>query len=703
MVVTEVASHSALRIDGVSPGIFWRNNIEFVRVEAYGKDSVRVRITNGRSLGVDDGALGAILKVPEIEEGDDTPSKVKVEIHKNGNGTVVNNLITATVYPVLSCCSGNTPGPDGMRAMGIEFTRTDTGEILLTEFYPLHGLPARALRNYARGSGDLVSATISFAGRNNERFYGLGQYQNGRLNQAGMVLDLEHFNTQVSIPFALSSRNYGFLWNVPSRGRVELASGTQAGGRTRWFASATRQVDYMVFAGETPFDVMERYVEATGHPPPFPDYALGYWQCKNRYANEAELLNVTKEFAMRDLPLSIIVIDADTEFSPHVGDWKLNSKDWPNPKRMYQEIESLTGAKTMVSVWPTVEEASDNFQALHQEGLFVGTETGGCAVGFQLARDARIVDHFHPNARAYFWDQLKANHFDNGVALFWLDANEGNGNLGEDNPFPSADAQFAQGSLNEIGLMYPFHEHRAVFDGWTRTNQSSLPIMLSRSAWAGSQRFGVGVWSGDTRSDFENLYNQVPAGLNMALSGMSRWTFDIGGYMGGNNSDPRFQELVVRWFQLGTFVPIMRMHGARQCTLEEKGWFTDCPNEPWSFGKANYEILSLMIRTRSKMKPYLKHMFEQASNTGRPPMRPLFFDFPQDQMVVNIQDQYMFGDDLMVAPVLKYQQRYRTVYFPGTGATKWGNFWDDKEIHYGGTLKNLSVPLNIILVFRKHS
>ena len=217
-----------------------------------------------------------------------------------------------------------------------------------------------------------------------------------------MVLDLEHFNTQVSIPFALSSRNYGFLWNVPSRGRVELASGTQAGGRTRWFASATRQVDYMVFAGETPFDVMERYVEATGHPPPFPDYALGYWQCKNRYANEAELLNVTKEFAMRDLPLSIIVIDADTEFSPHVGDWKLNSKDWPNPKRMYQEIESLTGAKAMVSVWPTVEEASDNFQALNEEGLFVGTETGGCAVGFQLARDARIVDQFHPKQELTF-------------------------------------------------------------------------------------------------------------------------------------------------------------------------------------------------------------------------------------------------------------------------------------------------------------
>ncbi len=371
---------------------------------------------------------------------------------------------------------------------------------------------------------------------------------------------------------------------------------------------------------------------------------------------------------------------------------------------MYEEIESLTGAKSMVSVWPTVEEASDNFEALNDEGLFVSTETGGCAVGFQLARDARIVDQFHPDARSYFWNQLKTNHLDNGVSLFWLDANEGNGNLGEDNPFPSADAQFAQGSLNEIGLMYPFEEQRAVYEGWQASNKSAIPIMLSRSAWAGSQRFGAGVWSGDTRSNFQNLYNQVPAGMNMGMSGISRWTFDIGGYMGGNTSDPEFQELVVRWFQLGTFVPIMRMHGARECTAEEKGWFQDCPNEPWSFGKENYAILSTMIHTRAKMKTYLRTTMDQASKTGRPPMRPLFFDFPNDLNAIIIEDQYMFGDDLMVAPVLSYQQRYRDVYFPGTSTDKWVNFWNEQETYNGGAMeKNMSAPIDIILVFRRSS
>ena len=696
------STNTRLRIGGIDkPLIYWRNNLEYVQVEAYGKDSIRVRITNGRSLGINENALGAVLSTPEIRRDNNNVKDAKVSII-NGNGTVINSLLTATIYPILNCCSGNTPGPDGIRALGLEFKRSDTNEILLNEHYPLHGVPARALRAYARGSGELISATIAFDGKKDERLYGLGQHQNGRLNQAGMVLDLEHFNTEVSIPFVLSSKNYGFLWNVPSRGRVELASGTHPNGRTRWFASATKQVDYMVFAGKTSFDVLERYVEATGHAPPFPDFALGYWQCKNRYANEKELLNVTKEFALRSLPLSIIVIDADTEFSPHVGDWRLNSKDWPNPKQMYKEIESLTGAKPMVSVWPTVEEASDNFQPLSNEGLFVSTETGGCAVGFQLARDARIVDQFHPAAQTYFWNQLKTNHFDNGVSLVWLDANEGNGNLGEDNPFPSADAQFARGSLNEIGLMYPYEEQRAVYEGWKDMNRSALPIMLSRSAFAGSQRFGAGVWSGDTRSDFSNLYNQVPAGMNMGMSGISRWTFDIGGYMGGNNSDPKFQELLVRWFQLGTFTPIMRMHGARQCTPEEKEWFKDCPNEPWSFGEENYKILSTMIHTRAKMKAYLKQMFERASESGRPPMRPLFFDFPNDINAVDIEDQYMFGDELMVAPILAYQQTYRNVYFPGTKNDKWINFWDDQEAYTGGTLKEkMSAPIDTILVFRR--
>lgn len=325
-ILSKKINATILRIDNTKNVIYWRNNMEYVQVEAYGKDSIRVRMTNGRSLGINENALGAILRTPEVNDVNSDDVKLYI---KNGNGTIINNLIHATIYPILNCCSGNTPGPDGIRAMALEFKRSDTNEILLSEHYPLHGVPARALRAYARGSGDLISATISFNGNKNERLYGLGQHQNGRLNQAGMVLDLEHFNTEVSIPFLLSSQNYGFLWNVPSRGRVELASGTQPGGRTRWVASATKQVDYMIFAGENSFDIMERYVEATGHPPPFPDYALGYWQCKNRYANEKELLNVTKEFALRELPLSIIVIDADTEFSPHVGDWKLNSKDWP--------------------------------------------------------------------------------------------------------------------------------------------------------------------------------------------------------------------------------------------------------------------------------------------------------------------------------------------------------------------------------------
>ena len=222
---------------------------------------------------------------------------------------------------------------------------------------------------------------------------------NGRLELSGLTIDMDHFNTEVCIPFLLSSRNYGFLFNVPSRGRVEIASGL--GSRTRWHASATRRVDYVVvYGGNSPHDVASRYAESVGHPAEFPYYATGYWQSKDRYANQDEVLRVAGEFKSRGVPLSVLVIDDDPAFSENVGDWRLNAKDWPNPESMYAQLHKM-GVKAMVSAWPTIVPASSNWNAMYSEGLLTCPETGACAVAAQVANDATIYDPFNPRARAF--------------------------------------------------------------------------------------------------------------------------------------------------------------------------------------------------------------------------------------------------------------------------------------------------------------
>ena len=710
--------------DGASPivsrtrdgtGLCWRNHLEEVRVAAYGRDSIRVTMTNARRKVNLDGkeVLGAILATPEVQS-DFSRKATSIRLRSDGaGGNVTNGVLRAVVAPVTACCSGG--GAAGLKALRLTFYRGS--DVLLDEFYPLHGEPARTMFPYARGAGDLFRAKLSFSVTRGERFYGLGQHQHNGLSiaQNGNVIALDQVNTEVSVPFLLSSIGYGFAFNVPSQGRVELSS-----MHTTWVSVASRQVDYLVMASPSEtdlFSVLTRLAEATGHAPEMPDFAVGYWQCKDRYASAKEVLNVTKEFAARQLPVSVLVIDDDPAFSPHIGDWKLNSNNFSAPSSMYKEIHALVGAAVMVSAWPTVATDSVNWDSMFNRGLLACAETGSCNIGSQLDIRSTIIDQFQEETRDYFWLQLKKNHLDQGASLFWLDADEGCGSLGEDSPYPRADAVFASGSAAEVCTMFPYQHQRAVFEGWKATEGSeSMPMTLSRSAWLGSQRWGAAVWSGDTMSSWEYLRIQIPAGLNMQMSGIPWWTFDIGGFFvpSGStfkNEDPEFRELLVRWFQLGTFTSIMRMHGSRTC--DDKHGFETCPNEPWSFGMEVEKILVNLIHYRENkafMRPYVSETMAQASKYGRPPQRPLFFDFPEDTIAVEINDQYMFGDRLLVAPITEYKQRYRKVWLPGGKDVMWSFLWETKEggnfraSHAarklsGGQWVNVSAPLNIIPVY----
>ena len=245
---------------------------------------------------------------------------------------------------------------------------------------------------------------------------------------------------------------------------------------------------------------------------------------------------------------------------------------------------------------------------------------------------------------------------------------------------------------------------KAFFDGMKAEGQDNI-INLLRCAWAGSQKYGALVWSGDIMSSFESLRNQFAAGLSMGIAGIPWWTTDIGGFFGAWVDDPKFHELLIRWFEYGTFCPVMRLHGVRwpmQPQVGTSGGATcvsGAPNEVWSYTPEVYEILKKYLFLREAMKPYITEVMKDAHDKGTPVMRPLFYDFPEDQECWDCETEYMFGPDILVAPVMHEGERRLSVYFPNGAA--WKNYWTG-EIYEGGTRVGVSAPLEQIPVFTRN-
>jgi alpha-D-xyloside xylohydrolase len=227
-------------------------------------------------------------------------------------------------------------------------------------------------------------------------------------------------------------------------------------------------------------------------------------------------------------------------------------------------------------------------------------------------------------------------------------------------------------------------------------------LNLLRSAWAGSQKYGALVWTGDIASSFDSLRNQLSAGLNMGIAGIPWWTTDIGGFHGGNPDDEAFRELFARWFQWGAFCPVMRLHGDREPRQPQFGTTgganccSGAPNEVWSFGPKVYEICKKYLRIREELRPYTRRIMEEAHRKGSPVMRTLFYEFPKDEQCWFIEDAYMFGDRYLVAPVLSSGQTVRRVYLPA--GTTWKGM-ESGEVFAGGAFVDVECPLDTIPVF----
>jgi len=619
--------------------VFWEQQHETVRIEAWGRDSLRVRATVGPEIC--DDLPGVLLSPAE--------SDTQVSISEEG-AIISNGLIAAQV---------SSQGQ-------IRFFNAVSGAELVAEKRMVHStrIPPRLFK---AAQGDLFRLEARFQAYDDERFYGLGQHQHGRLNQKGCVIDLIQRNTEVSIPFLFSSRGYGFLWHNPAIGRTELGY-----SETRWIAEAAPQLDYWITAGNTPAEIMQHYADATGYAPEFPAWAAGFWQSKLRYRTQDELLSIAYEYRRRGLPLSVIVIDF-FHWSMQ-GDWRFDPEAWPDPAGMVRELKEM-GVELMVSIWPTANPMSENFAEMQQRGLLLRTERGIPALMTFLDNRPEgpvhlyYYDSTNPEARQFIWNQVHEHYYQHGIRAWWLDACEP-----EMFPPDPDNLRFHLGKGTAVANMYPLLHERGFYENARAAGETAI-LNLCRSAWAGSQRYGAAVWSGDINSTFEMLRVQVRAGLNMALSGIPWWTTDIGGFYGGDIESPSFRELVIRWFQYSTFCPLFRLHGYRLTTTDSHTMVATggAPNEVWSFGDEAYEIIKDLLFLRERLRPYIMEQMQITHEKGIPPMRPLFFDFPDDEPCAHIDDQFLFGPDLLVAPILEEGVRQRPLYLPA--GTNWTDAW----------------------------
>ena len=659
---------------------------ETLIIEPWGKDSLRVRSTMAGDVTGNNWALTENIKCdakPEIKTflidhwvGDGT-------IDKRENASITNGRIR---------CEVNFVGI-------VSFYKDD--ELILREFFAMYdgtlSDKSRCLKVVNREwkgiiGGSDYSLNLKFESNKNEKIFGMGQYQDGLLDLKGSVLELAQRNSQISVPFMISSLGYGFLWNNPAVGRVSFAKNI-----TEWIAKSTKEMDYWITVADSPKDILKNYTDVTGRAPKYPEDMMGLWQCKLRYRTQDEVLTVARQYRKEGIKIDLIVIDF---FHWTVqGDWKFDKTYWPDPKAMVDELHSM-GIKVIVSVWPSVDRKSENFYPMMDRGLLIKTERGA-AQTYDYQGDCVEIDPFNPETRKYVWEVCKKNYYDFGIDAFWLDNSEPDYGV-----YDFENYRYCAGPALQVSNMYPQMYSRVFYDEM-KNLKDGVVVNLLRCAWAGSQKYGNVVWSGDVPSTFTAFKDQLVAGLNMGIAGIPWWTTDIGGFMTDDVNDPNFRQLLIRWYEFAVYSAVLRMHGDRGPynipPLDDRDFgggylHTGQPNELWSYGEDNYKIMKKYYDIRISMHDYIKSLYEEASTNGSPLIRTMFYEFPKDEKCWELDDQYMFGSKYLAAPIFKLNCFEREVYLPA--GAKWKLTSTGKTFDGGQSVK-VDAPIDYMPVFER--
>lgn len=673
-----------MRFENDNGALVFYHQGEHVRIEAWGKDSFRVR------AGMLPHFSGNVWALTEKPEQCGTKIAINTEdillpdgkTARAETATITNGQIKAVV---------NFSGV-------ISFYRKE--QLILREYFRYYlgtlSKESRCLKIINREwkgiiGGSEYSLNVKFESSKEEKLFGMGQYQQDCMNLKGCVLELAQRNSQISVPFAVSSLGYGFLWNNPAVGRVTFGNNYY-----EWIAGSTKEMDYWITAADTPKQILENYTSVTGRAGMFPEDLMGLWQCKLRYRTQDEVLSVARQYQEKGIHIDQIVIDFFHWTLQ--GDWKFDPKYWPDPKSMVEELHSM-GIKVIVSVWPSVDRKSENFLPMMEKGLLIRTERGA-AQTYDFQGDCVEIDAFNPETRKYVWEVCRKNYYDLGIDAFWLDNSEPDFGV-----YDFGHYRYCDGPALAISNMYPQMFSRIFYDEMSKAQDRPV-VNLLRCAWAGSQKYGNVVWSGDVPSTFEAFADQIQCGLNMGLAGIPWWTTDIGGFMTDDVEDPDFRQLLIRWYQFAVYSPVLRMHGDRGPhnipPLDDRDWgggylYTGQSNELWSYGEDNYAIMKKYYDIRRSMHEYIKSLYEEAHLNGSPLLRAMFYEFPQDGKCWEIQDQYMFGSKYLAAPILHLNQFKRDVYLP---EGKW-KLTSTGTVYEGNCVVNADAPIDYMPVFEK--
>ena len=497
-----------------------------------------------------------------------------------------------------------------------------------------------------------------------EAFYGLGQHQSGMFNYRGSTVELGQNNTDVAIPLLVSSKGYALLWNT--------ASFTYADNRFpldfHFTSLAGDTVDYYMIYGPEMDQIIHEYRSLTGHTPMLPKWAYGFFQSKDRYVSQDEILEVAHRYRQEHIPLDAIVQDWfwwKTEGDPIFNS---NFPDVPGELKTLHDEH----VHAMISVWGLFDVKSQTFQKLSAQHLDVP--------------NAHVYDATSAKARDLYWEDLAGKLFAQGWDAFWLDSAEPEEYWPHWGDAILRDKQLAIGSGARYTNIFPLMHTNGIQEHWKATTDQKRVFLLTRSAFLGQQRVGATVWSGDVYSTYWGLSHQVAAGLNFALSGYPDWTTDIGGYWQPFDrppNDPVYQELYTRWFEFGVFCPIFRTHGHR------------AHNEMWTYDKVE-PILINYDKLRYRLMPYIYSLAWRVTHEDYTIQRPLVMDWRTDPKILNIGDQFMFGPSILVSPVMKPDATHRTVYLPDDPL--WYDFWSGASLK-GGQEIEVEAPLDRIPLF----
>lgn len=646
------------------------------------------------------------------------------------------------------------------------------GEIILAE-----KIGGRIIKNSSIQGEATFEVEQHFISPKDEYLYGTGQFQDGYLNIRGLTRRLTQANTQIAIPFVLSNKGYGLLWNnygltdynpadksvelisIDSDGEEHIVNATSTSGNKRerrqinafvgsievqedgyysllldvgqkmarkhylsingekvidvnntWLPPTTSTIvhlkagihkievqgerndkpilnwhmvadetvfrspvaqalDYTVFAG-TGDEVISSYRKLTGPAPLMPLWAMGYIHCRERYNTQTELLENAKEFRRRRLPIDLIVQDWQYWGKYGWNAMQFDEERYPDPANMVQELHNMN-MKLMISVWSKIDRESEVGEQMADRGFYIP--------------DSDWIDFFNSDAAEFYWQNfnnrlLKPYQID----AWWQDATEP-----ENDDLQGRRVNKGNTPGEVYRNVYPLFVSKTIYEGLRKDDPNRRAMIFTRSGFSGMQRYGAATWSGDVGHDWETLRRQIVGGLGQMASGLPWWTYDAGGFFRPNDqyTSVEYHEQFIRWFQISTFLPLMRVHGYMSNT------------EPWRYGEKVEDIAKLYLKLRYRMLPYIYSGNAAVSFDGSTLMRPLVMDYPNDIQALEQRYQFMFGPSLLVAPVVEGGVDQWTIYLPEF-QNGWFDFWTGNKYEGGETI-NMDVDISKIPLFVK--